>query len=200
MEFKNILALAPHTDDIEIGCGGTLNRFKDSNILVAAFSYAPPVIDGDIKGDFEKAMNMIGAEYECLGLEGRTFYSNRQQILDYLWKLNKKIKFDLVFCPSSFDNHQDHEVIRNEAGRIFKHTTMLGYEMPWNNKEFRTDTFVKLTKEDIDFKVEMLNCYKSQKERDMFAYKDYAIHLAQLRGLQVKSEYAEAFETIKCVI
>ena len=46
----------------------------------------------------------------------------------------------------------------------------------------------------------MLNCYKSQKERDMFAYKDYAIHLAQLRGLQIKSKYAEAFETIKCVI
>ena len=73
MEFKNILALAPHTDDIEIGCGGTLHRFRDSNIFVAAFSYAPPVINGDIKGDFEKAMNMIGAEYECLGLEGRTF-------------------------------------------------------------------------------------------------------------------------------
>ena len=30
------------------------------------------------------ALDMIGAEFECLGLEGRTFYSNRQQILDYL--------------------------------------------------------------------------------------------------------------------
>ena len=49
MKFKNILALAPHTDDIEIGCGGTLNRYKDSNIYVAAFSYAPPVVGGNIK-------------------------------------------------------------------------------------------------------------------------------------------------------
>ena len=120
--------------------------------------------------------------------------------IDHLWNLNQKTNFDLVFCPSSFDNHQDHEVIRNEAGRIFKHTTILGYEMPWNNRQFHTDTFVKLTKEDIDSKIEMMDCYETQQKRDMFKYKDYAIHLAKLRGLQVKSEYAEAFETIKCVI
>ena len=77
---------------------------------------------------------------------------------------------------------------------------IVGIEKIIRTKNPTKNIFIKLTKEDVDSKVEMLNCYKSQKERDMFTYEDYAIHLAQLRGLQVKSEYAEAFETIKCVI
>ena len=111
MEFKNILALAPHTDDIEIGCGGTLNRFKDSNIFVAAFSYAPPVIDGDIKGDFEKVPKSVVGEdiivedsqwftvnenesYKALNL----VFSNYDKFVDKSKKLG-----EIAFCEMYFD-------------------------------------------------------------------------------------------------
>ena len=43
-KYKNILALAAHTDDVEIGCGATLYKLKESNdvnIKVLAFSLAP---------------------------------------------------------------------------------------------------------------------------------------------------------------
>ena len=200
MQFKNILALAPHTDDVELGCGGLLRKYKDSNIFVLAFSLAPMVSEGNIKQEFERAVEFIGAEHELLNFQPRTFRESQQELLDYLWQFNKDKHFDLVLCPSSYDNHQDHEVVRDEACRIFKHTTILGYETPWNNRQFHTDLFVTLTQQQINEKMQMISYYKSQYDRFMFRHEEYALHLAKIRGLQVKSEYAEAFQVIRCVL
>ena len=44
MKFNRILALAAHTDDIELGCGGLLSKFKNtSQIDAVAFSEAQPL-------------------------------------------------------------------------------------------------------------------------------------------------------------
>jgi len=39
---KRVLALSPHTDDIELGCGGTMARWMDDGaaMFTAAFSTA----------------------------------------------------------------------------------------------------------------------------------------------------------------
>jgi len=49
VDIKNILTLAAHTDDVEIGCGASLYKFKDANIKVIAFSLAP---GEDVKHEF----------------------------------------------------------------------------------------------------------------------------------------------------
>ena len=47
MKFNRILALAAHTDDIELGCGGLLSKFKNtSQIDAVAFSEAQPLSNG----------------------------------------------------------------------------------------------------------------------------------------------------------
>ena len=200
MEFKKVLALAPHTDDIELGCGGFLSKLKEqSTIHAVAFSEAQPLSVGNPVDEFNDAMTVINASYEFLDFKPRYFHENRQEILDYLWNESNENDYDLVLCPSSYDHHQDHQVVYDECFRAFKKTSIFGYEMPWNNRTFSTDVFVKLEKENLDDKFKMLDCYKTQGER-AFMNKEYIFDVARTRGLQVGCGYAECYEAIRVVI
>ena len=66
----------------------------------------------------------------------RTFPERRQDILELLVALWDEWRPDVVFQPSHHDVHQDHQTIAQEGLRAFKRTTILGYEIPWNNFEF----------------------------------------------------------------
>tara|TARA_Y100000361_G_C11109878_1_gene316958 strand:- start:316 stop:918 length:603 start_codon:yes stop_codon:yes gene_type:complete len=200
MQFKKILALAPHTDDVELGCGGFLSKYKnDAEIDVVAFTSAQPLSEGNPVEECREAMKLVGADVNFLNFEPRVLNLQRQRVLDTLWKLNQEKKYDVVFCPSSYDNHQDHKVVYEECFRAFKKTTILGYELLWNCRTFSTDVFVSLEKKDLDLKLKMLDCYKTQGER-VFMSKDYVFDIARTRGLQVGHKYAESFEAIRIVI
>lgn len=199
---KNILALSPHTDDIEIGCGGTLKKFSDlgSNIYVINYSlsYNGNQVAPNIENEFKQSMKLLGASYEMLKLPVRQLANHRQQILEHMISIGKQIDFDLIFCHSSYDNHQDHQTIQQEAFRAFKHKTILGYELPWNCRQFSTDVFIQLSEEDIKFKEKLIRIYKSQTHRP-YMFRDYLKGLSKTRGLQVGTEYAECFELIRGV-
>ena len=200
MQYKKILALAPHTDDIELGCGGLLSKYKDTaQIDVIGFTAAQSLSKGDPVKEFYKAMSFIKANVKFLNYEPRVLFEQRQRILNFLWELNQKNKYDLVLCPCSYDNHQDHQAIYSECFRAFKSTTILGYELPWNNRTFRTDVFVPLTKKDLDLKYKMIDCYKTQGER-AFMGKNYIYDIARTRGLQIGEEFAESYEAIRMIL
>src|SRR5690606_30885039 len=99
-----------------------------------------------LRKEVRAATNKLGIESsDCIVLqyEVRRFPENRQAILDDMIRLNKEYHPDIVLLPSIHDTHQDHAVIANEGFRAFKRTTMLGYEVPWNNLDFRTSGFVQ---------------------------------------------------------
>lgn len=207
MENKqNILVLAPHTDDGELGLGGTIASFinRGKNVTYVAFSTAEDSVPEGMPKDILKT-EVIAATRE-LGIKPnnliiynyqvRKLNYLRQEILEQLIKLRKSNNFDLVFIPSLHDIHQDHATIAQEGLRAFKNTTILGYELLWNNLTFNTQCFVKLTKEDIDVKLKALHQYRSQGKRDYLS-DDFIISLARTRGVQVGCEYAEAFEVVR---
>ena len=112
-------------------------------------------------------------------------------MIDY----RKNYEFTKVFTPARNDIHQDHEVICVESIRAFKDKQLLGYELPWNNIESNNNFFYDLDKSNIDLKIEAINCFKSQKHR---SYNSMHIQsLAEIRGMQIKSNFAEAFELIR---
>ena len=74
----------------------------------------------------------------------RTFPERRQDILELLIELWEEWRPDAVFQPSLHDVHQDHQVIAAEGLRAFKRTTILGYEIPWNNFDFAYQAYVAL--------------------------------------------------------
>lgn len=205
----NVLVLAPHTDDGELGCGGTISKFieEGKEVFYVAFSiceksvpkgFPKNILEKEVKDATEelgiKKKNLIIKKYPV-----RCFPSHRQKILDDLIKIKSEIQPDLVFVPSSFDVHQDHSVIHQEAKRAFKHCSMLGYEFMWNNFSFNTTAFVLLKERHIKAKIEALKKYKSQKNR-FYNSKESLTGLAQYRGLQMGTKYAESFEMIRWIL
>lgn len=207
--MKTILVLAPHTDDGEFGCGGAIAKFvaEGNRVVYAAFSAAEqsvlPHLPRDIlRREVRDATRELGiAEHDCLvfDFEVRRFPELRQKILDRMIQLNADYKPDIVFLPSTNDTHQDHHTIAQEGFRAFKRTTMLGYEVPWNNLDFRTACFVDISAECLDRKVLALNRYASQQHRT-YCNADFIRSLAMTRGVQIGKTYAEAFEVVRWVI
>lgn len=206
---STILILAPHTDDGEFGCGGTIARYvaKGARPIYVAFSAAeqsvlPHLPRNILRTEVRKATGALGvAEEDCLVLdfEVRRFPELRQKILDKMIELNRRYEPDLVFLPSANDTHQDHQTIAQEGFRAFKRTTMLGYEVPWNNLDFRTSCFVELSDEQLEAKVRAVGMYESQKHRS-YADPEFIRSLALTRGVQIGKRYAEAFEVVRWVI
>lgn len=209
--FKNkkILVLAPHTDDGELGCGGTIAKMIDdgAKVYYAAFSTAEESVPkgfprNQLEIEVRNATKKLGIVSENLFVykyEVRKLNYVRQEILDELVKLKKKIKPDVVFLPSSKDIHQDHTTVTNEGIRAFKHGTILGYELIWNNLSFNTDCFINISRKHLNKKIRSLKEYKTQEGR---AYMDpkFIESLAIVRGTQIGKKYAETFEVIRWIV
>ena len=130
--------------------------------------------------------------------EVRTFPERRQDILELLIELWDEWQPDAVFQPTVNDIHQDHQVIAAESLRAFKRTTILGYEIPWNNFNFRYQAYVSLDRRHLERKVAALAKYESQQHRK-YANAEYIWNLARTNGINVGREYAECFEVYRVV-
>tara|TARA_R110002073_G_scaffold322276_2_gene498837 strand:+ start:19576 stop:20214 length:639 start_codon:yes stop_codon:yes gene_type:complete len=207
-KIKVVLVLAPHTDDGEFGCGGTIAKLIENGAEVhyVAFSACEqsvlPQFPSDILiTEVKEATKVLGIKKENLHLlkyDVRTFNYKRQEILDDIIKFKKEIDPDLVFIPSLNDIHQDHATIANEAVRAFKFKNILSYEMPWNNFNFSTTNFFVLSEGHIQTKIDALREYKSQKHRP-YANEEFIRSLARTRGVQIGEKYAEVFEVIRLI-
>jgi LmbE family N-acetylglucosaminyl deacetylase len=207
--FENVLVLAPHTDDGEFGCGGTMARLIESgaSVTYAAFSTAaksvPPDFPRDVlKHEVRAATAVLGideAHLRVFDFEVRTFPTLRQEILDQMILLNEEIKPDCVMMPALIDLHQDHKTVAEEGLRAFKRTTVLAYEIPWNNLNFAHQAYVRLEERHVEKKVEALACYASQQHRN-YTREDYIRNVALTRGINVGCDFAEVFEVYRWII
>jgi LmbE family N-acetylglucosaminyl deacetylase len=203
---KTALVLAPHTDDGEFGCGGTMARLVERGVDVRqiAFSTASRSLPAGFPPDTlshesRAASTALGLGPDALTVhdfEVRTFPSVRQDILEILVALNSELGPDLVLTPSLGDIHQDHETVARESMRAFKRTTLLGYEIPWNCFNFRQQAYVELEPAQLDRKVAALQCYRSQAHRN-YANEEYVRNVARTRGIEGGRDLAEVFEVYR---
>ena len=194
MDKKKILVLAPHTDDGEFGCGGSIARFisEGAEVYYAAFSLAeesvpPPFPKNILETEVKKATSALGIKPTNLLLfryRVRHFAHHRQEILEDLVKLNRELSPDLVFMPATHDLHQDHTTVAFEGLRAFKKTSILAYEMPWNNLNFATQAFISFSETELKVKLSALDCYDSQKGRN-YVSEEFIRSLAITRGVQL---------------
>ena len=138
LPYKKALILAPHTDDGEFGCGGTISRLlrEGCEVRYVAFSdckeSVPEGFDLNVLSrELMAATSELGIEQEnvtLLDYRVRYFPSRRQDILEDLVKIKKSYSPDVVFTPCSYDMHQDHNTIYKEGLRAFKNSTIFGYD------------------------------------------------------------------------
>ena len=205
---KKILLLAPHPDDPEYACGGSIARWsKENELYYVAFSpcnisLPEGFAENTLYDELMASAGILGipeSSITTFDFPVRRLSEHRQDILEEMVRLRKSIKPDIVLMPNSNDIHQDHKAIYEEGLRAYKHSSLLGYELPWNNLQFISNFHVKLSKDDMTTKWKAISAYRSQEVR---AYKseDFFEGLARVRGLQVGTEFAEAFELIRWVL
>jgi len=198
----NILLLAPHADDIELGCGATVARFFEEGhkLLWIVFTDEQPLNDEHIK-----ATEVIGLKDDsrlAFNFTLRQLSDRRKEVLERFVELNHEFKPDLVVGPSLHDFHQDHQVVANEMVRAFKtNASIICYELPWNHISFDVQLLTKLTNRHIETKVKMLEKFESELVmRGRYFSEELMRGIALLRGTQAGTEYAEAFEVLRWVL
>jgi LmbE family N-acetylglucosaminyl deacetylase len=205
--WKRVLVLAPHTDDGELGCGGTIALLTNagSHVRYIAFSVAnrslPPGFPPDTLADEAKqATAAIGISDLVLhDFDVRTFPEHRQEILELMVAEAKEFKPDVVFQPSPSDMHQDHQTIAQEGLRAFKKTSVLGYLLPWNTPGFSDDCYIAFGERELEQKIEAVGKYASQQHR-AYAEPDYIRGLAKVHGVTVGRPHAEVFKVLRLVL
>ena len=207
--IQRALVLAPHTDDGEFGCGGTMARLVEEGVDVryVAFSiatrslpegFAPDTLAREVK-EATAEIGIPAANLTVHDFDVRTFPEHRQEILELLIEIWNDWKPDCVFQPSVHDVHQDHQTIAAEGLRAFKRTTVLGYEIPWNNLDFSYQAYIALEERHLQRKVAALEKYASQQHR-RYANAEYVWSLARTHGTNVNRGYAEVFQVYRAVL
>lgn len=205
---RTILVLAPHTDDAELGCGGTIAKAIEAGdrVVVVAFSNAEQSLPvgseaNRLEIEMRNALTLLGVAKEDVRIEHfpvRKFGEHRQAILEAMLRYRAELSPDIVFTTASQDVHQDHSVIHHESLRAFRRSSVWCYELPWNQLSIDTTGFVILERRHIDAKCAALACYTSQIELDRpYFRKEMTYGLATVRGVQSFADFAEAFQIIR---
>lgn len=205
---KRVMVLAPHTDDGEFGCGGTIARFVEegADLFYTAFSVCEQSVpygfqQDQLEYELRDATQVLGIPEKNLIIhryEVRRFPDKRQEILQDILDVKKEVNPDIVFMPCLGDIHQDHQVVSAEGLRAYKTKTILCYEMPWNNLSINTCAFAKLEERHIQKKIDALACYKTQAFRT-YSKAEFIRSLTITRGAQIGVPFAEVFELPRLV-
>ena len=210
--MNRILFISPHTDDSELACGGTIAKLAEQGKEIYCHSFSncwEELVEGYDKDtstyECKNAFKILGVPEENVtvgDMPDKKFPQVRDKIFEELERLKNEILPDTVFIPSSYDNHQDHQTVYNEALRAFRRNyTILGYETEWNMFNNNSRFYVSLNEIHMLKKVDALRCYQSQYDDDKDYFSSlYIFSLARSKGLQIFSEYAETFEIIRYII
>lgn len=208
LSFGRVLVLSPHIDDGVFGCGGTIAKLTASkNIPIKYLVFAPssPEYEHEVlHSELLKAIKVLGLSedsVEYLDFETREFPHNRQKLLDTMFRIKEETKIQTIFTPSRFDVHQDHQTVTNELLRVYKRmsTSIFGYELVLNTYSFDTTAFCGFDERCLEAKLRAFDCFKSQMSRAHLSRQLFESS-ARVRGAQMGTEFAEAFEAIRVII
>jgi len=199
---STVLVLSPHTDDGELGCGGTISKWIEEghDVHYIALSACETLhregwASDVLRREVAAATGVLGVRDDrltVLDFEVRQFSRDRQEILQMLVEINRDLSPEIVLAPRTDDLHQDHAVVAMESLRAFKRTNILCYEIAWNSVKAEAACFVSLCDNDVDAKIRALACYRSQETRP-YMDPDFIRSQVRYHGVRAGAKYAESF-------
>jgi len=202
-----ILCVGAHSDDIEIGCGGTLSqlarRRPRPEFRWVVWSAAEPRGREASRG----ARRILGpASSDAVRLhEFRDGYfpTHFDAIKDSFERLAGEFSPDIVFTHARDDRHQDHRVVSDLTWNTFRRQLILEYEIPkWDGDLGRPNLYVPLSAAAARRKTKaLLDVFGTQRGKDWFSEETF-LGLMRLRGMECRAAdgYAEAFHARKIVV
>lgn len=205
-EALKVLCIGAHSDDIEIGCGGTILRIAEQ-YPGCAFHWAVFSAIGIRETEARRAAQLFAGS-RLRGPLLKTFqdgfmpYAGSEVKATFEDEL-KQLSPDIVFTHNGNDAHQDHSLISELTWNTFRDHFILEYEIPKYDGDLgRPSVFVPLEREVCETKVgHLMDAFKSQQTKHWFQ-PDTFFSLMRLRGMEcaAPSGYAEAFYSRKLVL
>jgi LmbE family N-acetylglucosaminyl deacetylase len=200
---KKVLFIGAHPDDIELGCGALIAHIAGgTEVLCVTLSdnQKNPALQNVVEEHY-RSMAVLGVPRDHDRLETfetRRFPHARQEILEYLFQLNRQFQPEIVFVHTKADIHQDHNVVTEEALRAFRGTTLLGFDALRSSYGFFPHFLVEVTEQDVERKVQALMAYTTYGEKYYF---DPSVLRATLirHGALAERPFAEGFDILRIV-
>jgi LmbE family N-acetylglucosaminyl deacetylase len=200
-ERLKVLCLGAHSDDVEIGAGGTLTGWIDGGVrleVVWCVLSAPGARAGEARGSAEAMLDGAAAARVVLGgFTDGLFPSELPDIKAFLAELRTVIPDpDVILTHRRDDAHQDHRAIAGLTTNLWRDHLVLRYEIPkWDGDLGRPQAYVPMSAAVMERKVAHLHAhFATQRGKDWFDAETFR-GLARLRGMECRApdRYAEAF-------
>jgi LmbE family N-acetylglucosaminyl deacetylase len=201
-----VLCLGSHSDDIEIGCGGTVLRLAEQ-YPQAEFHWVVFSANGARTAEAQHAAELFAGSSRLKNLMIKTFPDGFMPFVGSdvkaVFEELKAVSPDLIFTHNRRDSHQDHRLLAELTWNTFRNHLVLEYEIPKYDGDLgQPSLFVPLSEETYQKKVRFLmEAFKSQQGKRWFEPETF-LSLMRLRGMECNAEsgYAEAFYCRKLVL
>ena len=203
---SSVLCLGAHSDDIEIGCGGTVLKLVAANpgltvhwVVLSADDHRADEARASAERFLGGAMNQ---EVEVASFRER-YFPHLPELKEFFDALGGRSQPDLVLTHHGGDAHQDHRAVAELTWNTFRDHLILEYEIPKYDGDLgRPNVFVQLDEDLARRKVRaVLEGFPSQAGHFWFTEETF-LALLRLRGVEARSPggYAEGFHARKLVL
>ena len=195
-----VLCLGAHSDDIEIGCGGTILKLLSAGNSVSVYW----VVLGASGHRGEEAQEsarkfLAGAQQKIVvvrGFRDSFFPYIGGEIKECFEELKRRISPDVIFTHYRHDLHQDHRLVSELTWNSFRDHFVLEYEIIKYDGDLGVpNLFVHLSGGQARTKVQnILEVFKTQDSQAWFTENAF-LSIMRIRGLESNApeEYAEGF-------
>jgi LmbE family N-acetylglucosaminyl deacetylase len=198
--LRSVLALGSHSDDIEIGCGGTLlalSRARPEVEITWVVLGAEGEREREARASAEAFMTAATrSEVVVHGFRDGFFPYIGGEVKDVFEELKSRLDPDVILTHARHDLHQDHRLVCELTWNTWRDHLILEYEIPKYDGDLGTpNVFVPVSEEIAREKVKVvLDAFKSQTEKHWFDEQLF-LGLMRVRGMEGRSPsgYAEAF-------
>ena len=202
-----VLCLGAHSDDIEIGCGGTILRlietYPNLSIHWIVFSATESRRKEAVASAHQFLEKAAHKEIIVKDFQDGFFPYDGAGIKRYFEELKQTIVPDLIFTHYRHDLHQDHRLLNELTWNTFRNHLILEYEIPKYDGDLGTPNFfVPLSKQICETKIAcLLQHFQTQANKHWFTSRLFESIMA-LRGMESHAPdgYAEAFYSRKLVL
>ncbi len=203
----HILCLGAHSDDIEIGCGGTLLSWLETYPGVSVTWVVLSANEARTREARASAAHFLtkAARQNVVIKHFRESYFGYDgaDIKDYFETLKQSVSPDVIFTHYRHDRHQDHRVVSDLTWNTFRNHLVLEYEIPKYDGDLGVpNLFVQVPDAHVQKKIDLLlEHFKTQHAKPWFDRETFSA-LMRLRGVEAnaKSRFAEAFYARKVTL
>jgi len=203
LKGKIIFFVGAHPDDIEIGAGALIANLKGKSkifCITLSDNQKNPQLK-NVSAEHTNSMRILGVDaphdYLC-EFETRRFQQVRQDILEYLYSLNKKHKPDAVFVHTDADLHQDHRVVTEESLRAFRGTSVFGFDVIRSSHGFFPSVLLEVSERDVQMKIKALAAYETYADKYYFSPELTRAILVR-NGSLAEKRFAEGFNIFRMI-